>query len=51
MDAGAWETENALKELETTKDQVATLKEWTAEVRRGKCFVHRCGVARGAATE
>jgi hypothetical protein len=43
MDAGARETENALKkELAEVKDQVTVLKERTTEVRHGKCLVHCC---------
>jgi hypothetical protein len=42
MDVGARETEEALKkELAATKDQVTVLKERTAKVCQGKCFVHR----------
>jgi hypothetical protein len=41
MDAGARETENALKkELAEVKDQVTAIKERNAEVRHGKCLVH-----------
>jgi hypothetical protein len=51
MDVGAWETENALKEeLDEVKDQVTTIKERTAEVRHGKCFVLHHEVARRVAT-
>jgi hypothetical protein len=51
MDAGARETENALKkDLAKVKDQVTTIKERTMEVRHGKCLVHRREVARHAAT-
>jgi hypothetical protein len=46
MGVDAWETEEALKkELSATKDQVMVLKDRTAEVRQGKCFVHYCGLA------
>jgi hypothetical protein len=52
MDAGARETENALKkELVEVKDQVTAIKERTAEVHHGKCLVHRREVARRAATD
>jgi hypothetical protein len=38
MDVGAKETEDGLKkELTEVKNQVTTLKERTAEVRRGEC--------------
>jgi hypothetical protein len=51
MDVGAWETENALKEeLDEVNDQVTTIKERTAEVRHGKCFVLHHEVARRVAT-
>jgi hypothetical protein len=51
MDAGARETENALKkELAEDKDQVTTIKERTAEVCHGKCLVPCYEVARRAAT-
>jgi hypothetical protein len=52
MDAGARETENALKkELVEVKDQVIAIKERIAKVRDGKCLVHRREVARRAATD
>jgi hypothetical protein len=46
MDAGARETENALKkEMAEGKDQVTVIKERTAEVHHGKYLVHRCEAA------
>jgi hypothetical protein len=51
MDAGARETENVLKKEQVeVKDQVTAIKERTAKIRHGKWLVHRCGVARRAAT-
>jgi hypothetical protein len=52
MDAGARETENALKkELAEVKDQVTTIKERTAEVHHGECLVHHCEAASYAAMD
>jgi hypothetical protein len=51
MDAGAWEIENALKELAKVKDQVKTIKERATEVRHDKCLVHRHEAAGRAATD